>query len=177
MTTITTGQLIPAATINEWCPPGAVIDYAGASAPSGWLLCDGASYLRSDYPDLFSAIGTTYGFADGSHFNVPDCRGRAAVGYAAAGGHTDVSTLGANDGVVAANRRPKHRHTAHSHTTSTYPLATDTHSAGSNTGGNSNTTNVGTGTGSTDGGSGNANDSLDAPAYIVLNKIIRAKDV
>lgn len=55
---------------------GVVLPYAGASAPSGWLLCFGQSLLRSDYPELFANIGTTYGSADGTHFNVPDLRGR-----------------------------------------------------------------------------------------------------
>lgn len=55
---------------------GVVLPYAGASSPSGWLLCFGQSLLRSDYPELFTSIGTTYGAADGTHFNVPDLRGR-----------------------------------------------------------------------------------------------------
>ena len=41
----------------------------------GYLYCDGASYLRTDYPLLFDAIGTAHGAADGTHFNVPDYRG------------------------------------------------------------------------------------------------------
>lgn len=175
MTTIVTGQVVTAAEINSWCPSGMIVDFGGAAAPSGWLLCDGASYLRATYPDLFAAIGTTYGAADGTHFNVPDLRGRVPVGYAAAGGHADVSTLGNNDGVAAANRRAKHRHTAHAHTV---------HGAQVDPGGGSAfgalQTAAGTGdqaTTTADGGSGNANDSLDAPAYIVLNKIIRALDV
>ncbi|OHD53941.1 MAG: hypothetical protein A2Y33_12280 [Spirochaetes bacterium GWF1_51_8] len=56
-------------------PSGAVIPYGGASAPAGFLLCDGASYLRSAYPGLFAVIGTSFGAADGTHFNVPDLRG------------------------------------------------------------------------------------------------------
>lgn len=55
---------------------GVVLPYAGTSAPSGWLLCFGQSLLRSDYPELFAKISTTYGAADGTHFNVPDLRGR-----------------------------------------------------------------------------------------------------
>jgi len=61
-------------------PAGSLLMYGGASAPSGYLLCDGASYLRADYANLFTAIGTTYGSADGTHFNVPDFRGRAPIG-------------------------------------------------------------------------------------------------
>ncbi len=54
--------------------------YAGSAAPTGWLLCDGTSYLRATYPVLFAAISTTFGSADGTHFNVPDMRGRVPVG-------------------------------------------------------------------------------------------------
>lgn len=56
-------------------PSGAIIMFGGAAAPNGWLLCDGTNYLQSTYPALFSAIGTAYGSADGTHFNVPDFRG------------------------------------------------------------------------------------------------------
>ena len=61
-------------------PAGAITMYGVASAPTGWLLCDGSSVLRASFPALFSAIGTTFGSADGTHFNVPDMRGRAPVG-------------------------------------------------------------------------------------------------
>jgi hypothetical protein len=51
-----------------------------ATAPNGWLLCDGSSLLRSDYPELFAAIGTAFGTADSTHFNIPDMRGKFARG-------------------------------------------------------------------------------------------------
>lgn len=56
-------------------PAGAIIMWGGAAAPSGWLLCDGTSYLRTAQAGIFAAIGTAYGTADGTHFNVPDMRG------------------------------------------------------------------------------------------------------
>ena len=45
--------------------------------PKGrWLFCDGRELSRADYPDLFEAIGTTYGEGDGTTtFNIPDRRG------------------------------------------------------------------------------------------------------
>jgi hypothetical protein len=55
---------------------GAYKQFAGTGDPAGWLLCDGRSLLRSDYPNLFAVIGTSHGAADGTHFNVPDLRGR-----------------------------------------------------------------------------------------------------
>ncbi len=61
-------------------PAGAIQMYAGVTAPTGWLLCDGTSYVKSTYQGLFDVIGTTYGSADSAHFNVPDLRGRVPVG-------------------------------------------------------------------------------------------------
>ena len=60
---------------------GEVIAYAGPTSPdSRWLPCDGSSLLRMDYPDLFGVIGTVYGAADGTHFSLPDLRGRVPMG-------------------------------------------------------------------------------------------------
>ena len=60
--------------------PGEIKMYGGSAAPTGWLLCDGASYVRTDYAALFAVIGTSFGSADATHFNVPDMRGRVPVG-------------------------------------------------------------------------------------------------
>lgn len=59
---------------------GMMTAYGGSSAPSGWLLCQGQSLAKADYPLLFTAIGTIYGSADGTHFSLPDMRGQVAVG-------------------------------------------------------------------------------------------------
>jgi len=97
-------------------PVGSVVDFAGAVAPAGWLLCNGASLLRSTYPLLFAAIGTTYGAADGTHFSLPDCRGRVSVGV---GTRPECDAVGDSDNLALASRRPQHRHTVndggHSH--------------------------------------------------------------
>jgi microcystin-dependent protein len=68
-------------------PVGSVLDYAGSSAPTGWLLCYGQTVSRTTYAALFSAIGTTYGPGDGSlTFELPDARGRVAAGKDNMGG-------------------------------------------------------------------------------------------
>lgn len=68
-------------------PSGVVMDYAGGSAPSGWLLCDGSAISRNTYADLFTAIGTTFGSGDGvTTFNLPDLRGRTIAGKDDMGG-------------------------------------------------------------------------------------------
>ena len=56
-------------------PAGATMGYAGTGAPTGYLLQNGASLLRADYPALFAAIGTTYGAVDGTHFTLPTASG------------------------------------------------------------------------------------------------------
>ena len=60
---------------------GQIIMYAGSTAPTGWLLCNGQAVSRTTYATLFAIIGTTYGAGDGSTtFNVPDFRDRVGVG-------------------------------------------------------------------------------------------------
>lgn len=62
-------------------PAGAIMPYAGAAAPTGWLLADGSEVSRSTYSDLFDVCGTTYGAGDGSTtFNLPDLQGKIPVG-------------------------------------------------------------------------------------------------
>jgi microcystin-dependent protein len=65
-------------------PPGVIYPFAGpiANIPAGYLLCDGASLLRSSYAALFAAIGVIYGAADGTHFNLPDYRDKMVIGAA-----------------------------------------------------------------------------------------------
>lgn len=67
--------------LNNMAPAGVVQMYAGATAPTGWLFCDGAAVSRTTYSALFTVLSTTYGSGDGSTtFNLPDFRGRVAVG-------------------------------------------------------------------------------------------------
>ena len=68
-------------------PAASMMVFAGASAPSGWLLCFGQAISRTTYATLFSAVSTTYGIGDGSTtFNLPDMRGRVAAGADNMGG-------------------------------------------------------------------------------------------
>lgn len=40
-------------------PSGTVITYAGATIPSGWMLCNGSTYSIADYPDLYASLSLT----------------------------------------------------------------------------------------------------------------------
>ncbi len=166
-------------------PTGAIHMYAAATAPTGWLLCDGSAVSRTTYSNLFGVISTTYGAGDGSTtFNVPDLRGRAPVGFAASGGHVDVSTLGNSEGVAVANRRPKHRTSMNDpgHTHGVTNPGTEGSGFGNafqaGTNANGFQTNAGAVTiaSSTTGitvGTGVSSDALDSPAYLVVNHIIK----
>ena len=105
-------------------PAGCIMQYAGATAPDGWLLCHGQAVSRTTYADLFAAIGTAYGAGDGSAtFNLPDLRGRIAAGRddmggtdagRLAGGVANRTTLGGAGGAathtLGAGEMPVHSH-------------------------------------------------------------------
>lgn len=61
--------------------PGTIIHVAYGSVPTGYLKCDGATYLRTEYPDLFAVIGTIYGSTDSTNFKVPDFQGQFLRGF------------------------------------------------------------------------------------------------
>ena len=112
-------------------PPGAIHAYGGASAPSGYLLCNGAAVSRTTYAALFSAIGTNYGVGDGSTtFNVPNLQGRVPVGLSAADAEFDVrgETGGAKTHTLASNEIPAHVHLVDPPNSTTTTNGSHTHS-------------------------------------------------
>lgn len=69
-------RLPKASELPTYVPPGALMPFARATAPTGWLKCNGQAVSRTTYANLFAAIGTTFGTGNGSTtFNVPDLRG------------------------------------------------------------------------------------------------------
>jgi hypothetical protein len=69
---------LPAWTTNSSAgvPTGSLLPFAGSSAPTGFLLCDGSAVSRTTYSALFAALSTTYGVGDGSTtFNLPNTQG------------------------------------------------------------------------------------------------------
>lgn len=94
-------------------PSGALMPFAGSTAPTGWLLCFGQTLnatTNPEYADLYAVIGTTYGGSSISSFNLPDLRGRISVGLdsnsfsafadrvTTAGSNLNSRTLGATGG-------------------------------------------------------------------------------
>jgi len=99
---------------------GEIITYAGTTSPDArWRLCDGTSLLRADYPDLFAAIGTTYGAVDGSHFNLPDLQGRSPMGQGTGTGlspRAPGDSLGEETHTLSTAETPAHTHVDAGHT-------------------------------------------------------------
>jgi microcystin-dependent protein len=108
----------------NYVPTGGMVMWGTASAPSGYLLCNGSAVSRSTYSALFAVVGTAFGSGDGSTtFNLPDFRDRFPVGAGTT--YSANSTGGSKDAIVVS-----HTHTGtssvsdpgHTHYT-TYPYA------------------------------------------------------
>lgn len=84
--------------------PGSLSPYVGATAPDGWLFCDGSAISRTSYVRLFNTISTTFGAGDGSTtFNIPDLRGRVPAGRDDMGGAAaNRLTSGSASGIAGA---------------------------------------------------------------------------
>jgi len=69
-------------------PIGTIQMYPKATAPTAttnggtWLICNGGTLVRTDYPDLHTLITNTYGtYPSGTTFLLPDFQARVPVGY------------------------------------------------------------------------------------------------
>lgn len=65
-------------------PVGTVVYFSAASAPDGYLVCNGGSYSSTTYADLYAVIGTTFG-GNSTNFKVPNLIDKVAWGNATVG--------------------------------------------------------------------------------------------
>lgn len=82
--------------------------------PPNWLPCDGRPVNVSDYPQLFLAIGNTYGITPSpEQFLLPDLRGRAVMGHGQGPGLTPRrlgQASGQNEVTLTSGQLPTHTH-------------------------------------------------------------------
>lgn len=158
-------------------PIGSIMAFAGATAPAGWAICDGAEVSRVTNAGLFALIGTTYGVGDGSlTFNLPDLFGKFPLGRGGAG-YPLGDSGGAASVALTTNQLPAHTHGsagAHNHDVSARATAGTTPGSQAV----SAATGAGTLTTTTDGahthasvGGGDAHENM--PPYTVIIYIIR----
>jgi microcystin-dependent protein len=158
---------------------GTIQMWPTASAPSGYLLCDGSAVSRTTYSALFAVIGTTFGAGDTTTtFNLPDYRGRVAMGVS--GSYALASTGGSADAVVVS-----HTHTAsvtdpgHSHTlTSNVAAFAGGSSSGANNSYNINfpgvtTNSATTGISVSNSSTGVSGTNANLQPYLAINFIIK----
>tara|TARA_Y100001938_G_scaffold150777_1_gene243377 strand:- start:19353 stop:20327 length:975 start_codon:yes stop_codon:yes gene_type:complete len=179
---------VPAGTFSM--PPGVIFPYAGGSAPTGYLLCDGSAVNTYDQRLLHAVVSNTYGgtahnagVTDQSGvsttFNLPDLRGRVVAGKGSGSNLTtpDQTTLGATGGSkehdLQLTEIPGHTHDA-----GTLSTGITVHTGGSGTVNVMSTSNSGGITsaqavsGSTaSAGGGNAHNNVQPT--IILNYVIK----
>ena len=119
-------------------PIGGIQMFGGSTAPTNWLLCDGAAYsTTAPYDKLYAVLSTKFGSVDASHFNVPDLRSRMPMGAGTLGATGGEATHVLTGSELAAHAHPitdvVHGHSvnqwAHSHA-----IATGSHSHAITTG-------------------------------------------
>jgi microcystin-dependent protein len=83
-------------------PVGFIGDFAGSTAPSGWLLCGAQVVSQTTYALLFAVIGTAYntGGEGAGNFRLPDYRGRTGFGVDNMGGSAANRVTNAVSGIV-----------------------------------------------------------------------------
>lgn len=114
-------------------PVGAVMMWAGTTAPNGWFICDGTAKAISTYGTLATAVGyngadpttwywgdpTAQGYSASTHFCIPDYRGRLAAGLGLPSGSNRITNTaagnlggiaGSDEVTITKNNLPEHTH-------------------------------------------------------------------
>jgi len=103
---------LASAVANALVPVGTIAMYGGASAPTGWLLCDGTS--TTGYTALAAIVGST----------TPDLRGRFPIGD-----NASLTLLGTGgSATISTSNLPSHSHANTATATTTVTITDPQHS-------------------------------------------------
>lgn len=114
-------QGLTSTTNNEMLPHvGAILTYAGPTAPTGWLLCNGSTFDQTLYPELYALLGNSN--------TLPDLREKYLIGKGSSS-LTLNSNTGANNHTHTysyAGNNSNNTAVSHAHNVGTYFNATYT---------------------------------------------------
>ena len=83
-----TGGVTAGSIVHATLPAGMIAPFAMATAPSGWLDCDGSAVSKTTYSALFTALGANaWGTDTTDNFYLPDLRGAFLRGTGSNGTH------------------------------------------------------------------------------------------
>jgi microcystin-dependent protein len=179
------GELKPDAAVNspqgsldKITPIGSILDFAGTSAPTGWLLCYGQTLdasANTQYQDLFDVIGNTFGGTNNTDFVVPDLRGRVVAGQDDMGGSSANRLTGASGGVNGDTFGAAGGAETHTLITAEIPAHTHPLDLGppTETGGGTVANSFASPSGGTTGSTGGGGAHNNVQPTLILNKIIK----
>ena len=97
---------------SDTLPIGTLQPFLGATAPQGYLFCEGQLLDKSKYPELYNICGNLFGESSTTQFYLPDLRGRVIAGYDE--NDTSFNTigklLGEKSHTLTVNEMPSHKH-------------------------------------------------------------------
>ena len=114
-------QAAPKQYVDAAGPAGAIMAFAGTTAPSGWLKCEGQAVSQTTYAALYAAIGSTWntGGEGAGNFRLPDLRGMFLRGTGTNATGSSSGAVGPSVGAYAADTYLNHSHAVtdpgHSH--------------------------------------------------------------
>ena len=120
----TTLQAATKGYVDQSSPAGMIAPFAGTSAPTGWLACQGQVVSQTTYAALYAAIGATWntGGEGAGNFRLPDLRGTFLRGTGTNATGSSSGAAGPAVGAFAADTYLNHSHgasqPAHTHTVS-----------------------------------------------------------
>lgn len=173
-TKIATTSFVQSALSNGLLPTGSIVMWSTGTAPTGYLLCNGAAVSRTTYSALFGVIGVAFGAGDTTTtFNLPNYTNRMPYGttVAATGGSADAVVVSHTHTATSVVTDPGHVHPANSQ--SVQPNITGGSGNISSASGNTGSAATGITVATTNSTTGVSGTNANLPPYLGISFIIK----